>query len=122
MGQGLMIKDKKIVSVTPSGIVGFGFLLPTNRVAYMGLAVYPDSIENNAVWSGLIETFASQCRSCVFSCEKCIDAHQFSCELLQEAEKLGILGDVSDQSDYWTTRNTQSLVDLSNRLRCGCEV
>lgn len=133
MAQGLLVKHKRILTTTPKEIVGFGFLLPTNRLAYMALATYPKSVfvhnrrievpfDGNAVWSGLIETFATRCADCKSSCENCIESHELSCELLQEAERMGILQEVRDHTDYWMTRNSQSLIDLSANICSGCVV
>ena len=83
LGQGLFIKNKRILTVYPKSIVGFGFLLPTNKVAYLALATYPEYLKKdeetikvpyngNAVWSGLIETFTRICGDCSLNCDKCV--------------------------------------------------
>lgn len=131
LGQGMFIINNKILTVSPKSIVGFAFLLPTNKVAYLALASYPSTTKDlgktitvpfngNAVWSGIIETFLKKCNSCKSDCDECILSHELSCELLQETENMGILEEVKDPTDFWATRSTQSFVDTSNRLRCGC--
>jgi len=131
LGQGLTIHDNNILSVSPESIIGFAILMPTNKVGYIALATYPQHIYHNgdlvkipfggdAVWSGILETFMAKCNNCRLACDNCISSHELSCELLQEAENIGILEEVKDPTDYWTTRSSQSLVQMSNRLRCGC--
>lgn len=131
LGQGLIINDNKIQTVNPESIVGFGILLPTNRVSYIALASYPVAVKRagktiqvpfngNAVWSGIFDTFMAKCNNCRLACEKCISSHELACSLLQEADKIGILKEVKDPTDFWTTRSSDSLVEMSNRLRCGC--
>ena len=131
LGQGLFIKNKRILTVYPKSIVGFGFLLPTNKVAYLALATYPEYLKKdeetikvpyngNAVWSGLIETFTRICGDCSLNCDKCVEGHELCCELLQEADNIGALQEVKDQTDFWTTRNTESLVQLGRRNCSNC--
>lgn len=130
MAQGMVLKSKRLVTIWPKSVIGFGFLLPTNKVAYLGLATYPFVVEKsnaqipvpyngNAAWSGLIETFLARCSKCENACSACIEAHELSCELLQEAENMGILGEVQDPTDYWTTRSHASLERVNDALRCG---
>lgn len=131
LGHGLLIKDNRIITVIPESIIGFAFLLPTNKVAYMALAIYPESIEKDgitfeipysgeALWSGMAETFVNKCQNCDESCSLCLESHELVCELLQKAEDLGALSDVQDQTDYWTTKNVESLKKASSKFRCGC--
>lgn len=131
MGRGLLIRNHKLLTVAPESIIGFGFLLPTDRVAHIGLATYPSKalsfgklvdvpFENHAVWSGIMNTFMKRCEGCRRSCNVCIDSHVGACELLQEAEDLGVLQDVKDSTDFWTTRSTDSLVQLCRTMSPFC--
>lgn len=131
LGQGLLINESNVFSVSPESIVGFAVLLPTNQVSYVALASYPSIIkrkgkviqvpfDGNAVWSGIFDTFVAKCNGCSLACEKCVSSHELVCSLLQEAENIGILEEVKDPTDFWITRNYDSLVQMTNKARCEC--
>jgi len=132
MAQGVVINRKRLVTIWPKSIIGFGFLLPTNKVAYLGFATYPFEVakfrarinvpyHDNACWSGFIETFLPRCAKCNTACSACIEAHELSCELLQEADSIGVLREVLDPTDYWTTKSHDSLERVNETLRCGTQ-
>lgn len=108
MSQCISIRDKKIVTTWPSGIVGFAFLLPTDRVGYIGFSTYKN--EEQGVWHGLIDTFGDN-----ESFDDCVESHLLCCELLSKAEELGILKEVNDPTNYWNTKNPDSFVVLNRK-------
>lgn len=116
MGRGLLVRNRKLLTITPQSIIGFGFLLPTDIVAYIGLATYPTTLvdvafDGQAVWSGIVNTFVKR-GNVYYSYRDCVDSHIGVCDLLQEADRLGVLQFVKDSTDFWTTRNMDSLIQL----------
>lgn len=114
MSQCLSICGKKIVTTWPASIVGFAFLLPTNRVGYIGFSTYKN--EEQGVWFGLVETFGDN-----ESFDDCVESHRLCCELLSKAKELGILKEVNDPTNYWDTKDPDSFAVLNKESELESE-
>lgn len=119
--QGLILKLNRVVSVVPRSVVGFSYLLPNGKIGQMALATYPDVVKlrdgmnlevpcrGKAAWCGLIKTLKRDCPHETEVCDKCVQSHELACELLDVAERRGIVTEVYDATDFWFTRNLDSL-------------
>lgn len=127
IGTCVLVQDNKIATVKPTSIIGFTALLPNGNHFHVAFATYPPAVnfkdsvilgvpldEDKAAWCGLAETSSSSCDHKDGTCEECVQSHLLVCELLDCAEKLGVVVSVSDPTGFWETRN---LDNLTNNFR-----
>lgn len=88
LAQEFVVHESKLLRLTPISIVGFGFLMPNERMGYLAFSKYPTVLEccNKMIpvsikdcWSytGLLETFVKNCDN--YSYAKCVESHISSC-------------------------------------------
>jgi hypothetical protein len=124
LAQEFVVHESKLLRLTPISIVGFGFLMPNERMGYLAFSKYPTVLEccNKMIpvsikdcWSytGLLETFVKNCDN--YSYAKCVESHILACKLLSKANKLEALLSVKDPTNYWSTKDIESLSIMAGR-------
>jgi hypothetical protein len=107
MSQCILLRDKKIKTIWPTTTIGFAFLLPTNKVGYIGFSTYED--KDKYFWNGLVDTFDMSSKL-----KDCIESHKLVCDFLLTAEFFGILREVKDSTGYWETKNPESFATFNH--------
>lgn len=139
----LMIGHQRAISVEAEKIVGFTGILPNGANFCIGLATYPEivtlesgdilatGLAGRSYWQGFIQTIRStQCGSAPHHCicplptncpQSCVRSHMIVIQILDQAERLGILREVLDPAMYWELRDEQRLALSIQRSKSAAE-
>lgn len=137
----LMIGPQRAISVEAEKIIGFVGILPNGANFCIGLATYPEivtlesgdilatGLAGRASWQGFVQTIrTSECGGSPHRCvcpmpqncpQPCVRSHLIVIQILDQAERLGILREILDPAMYWELRDEQRLIKAIQRSKCA---